>query len=85
MSPIFEVSQFLNMAQNISHWHIVFTLWETIVNSSRDVINVNDNNPAHIFAQRDSHICLKAQLTDHELLTHMADGDVKTVPLCGSL
>ena len=44
-------------------------------NSFRYVVNVTIT--AYIFAQRGSHICLRAQL-----LTRMADGDIKTVPSC---
>lgn len=56
-----------------------------IGNLFRNAINIDDGNSACVLAQRGSHVYLRAQLRDHELLPHMAEHDVKTVPLNDSL
>lgn len=75
------MSQLLNVAQNISHSNIVFTLWEFTHNMFRNVINTVYVTIVllHFGSEELTHLP-KNLLRDCELLTHMAEGCVKTVP-----
>lgn len=85
MSLTFEVSVSKCGPKYITLKYYIHTLGSFIGNSFWNVLNVYDNNSAYILAQSGSHIYLRAQLKDHELLTHVEKGDVNTVPLCYSL